>query len=150
MVNGERDELNRQVFTARAEREDMVSLAERRQAELTRAGAEIRSLTEEVARAQTAKVSLAGGQYSVLSSDCYHLQTEALVRIDEVESREAQLEHKEKRLAEEKTFYEQQMKQLETELEKQREELLASKREAGHKLAGLSQVSYSLDSSRCC
>ena len=59
-----------------------------------------------------------------------------------MESREAQLEHKEKRLAEEKTFYEQQMKQLETELEKQREELLASKREAGHKLAGLSQVSY--------
>ena len=59
-----------------------------------------------------------------------------------MESREAQLEHKEKRLAEEKSFYEQQMKQLETELEKQREELLASKREAGHKLAGLSQVSY--------
>ena len=58
LVNGERDELNRQVFTARAEREDMVSLAERRQAELTRAGAEIRSLTEEVARAQTAKVRL--------------------------------------------------------------------------------------------
>ena len=55
-MNGERDELNRQVFTARAEREDMVSLADRRQAELTRAGAEIRSLTEDVARAQTAKV----------------------------------------------------------------------------------------------
>ena len=53
MVNSERDELNRQVFTARAEREDMVSLAERRQAELTRAGTEIRSLTEELARAQT-------------------------------------------------------------------------------------------------
>ena len=64
------------------------------------------------------------------------------MRIDEVESREAQLEHKEKRLAEEKTFYEQQLKQLEAELEKQRAELLASKREAGHKLAGLSQVSY--------
>ena len=64
------------------------------------------------------------------------------MRIDEVESREAQLEQKEKRLAEEKTFYEQQMKQLETELDRQREELLASKREAGHKLAGLSQASY--------
>ena len=58
LANGERDELNRQVFTARAEREDMVSLAERRQAELTRAGSEIRSLTEELARAQTAKVRL--------------------------------------------------------------------------------------------
>ena len=58
LANGEREELNRQVFTARAEREDMVSLAERRQAELTRAGSEIRSLTEEVARAQTAKVRL--------------------------------------------------------------------------------------------
>ena len=64
------------------------------------------------------------------------------MRIDEVESRETQLEHKEKRLAEEKTFYEQQLKQLEGELEKQRAELLASKREAGHKLAGLSQVSH--------
>ena len=62
-----------------------------------------------------------------------------------MESREAQLEHKEKRLAEEKTFYEQQMKQLETELERLREELLASKREAGHKLAGLSQVSFTAD-----
>ena len=56
LANGEREELNRQVFTARAEREDMVSLAERRQAELTRAGSEIRSLTEELARAHTAKV----------------------------------------------------------------------------------------------
>ena len=72
----------------------------------------------------------------------YHVQTEALVRIDEVESRETQLEHKEKRLAEEKTFYEQQLKQLEAELEKQRGELLASKREAGHKLAELTQVSF--------
>ena len=61
LANGERDELNRQVFTARAEREDMVSLAERRQAELTRAGSEIRSLTEELARAQTAKVRLGKG-----------------------------------------------------------------------------------------
>ena len=64
-----------------------------------------------------------------------------------MESREAQLEHKEKRLAEEKSFYEQQLKLLESELEKQREELLASKREAGHKLAGLSQVSYNAASS---
>ena len=55
-LSAERDDLSRQVFTARAEREDMVSLADRRQAELTRAGAEIRSLTEDVARAQTAKV----------------------------------------------------------------------------------------------
>ena len=50
------------------------------------------------------------------------------------------MEHKEKRLQEEKLFYENQIKLLESELEKQREELLTSKREAGHKLAELSQV----------
>ena len=55
-VSAERDDLSRQVFTARAEKEDMVNLAERRQAEVIRAGAEIRSLSEEVARAQKAKV----------------------------------------------------------------------------------------------
>ena len=59
-----------------------------------------------------------------------------------MEGRESQLEHKEKRLQEEKNFYDNQIKLLESELEKQREELLASKREAGHKLAGLSRVSY--------
>ena len=72
----------------------------------------------------------------------FFLQTEALVRIDEVESREAQLEHKEKRLQEEKQFYENQIKLMESELEKQREDLLTSKREAGQKLAELSQVLF--------
>ena len=57
-----------------------------------------------------------------------------------MEGRESQLEHKEKRLLEEKNFYDNQIKLLESELEKQREELLTSKREAGHKLAVLSQV----------
>lgn len=57
-----------------------------------------------------------------------------------MEGRESQLEHKEKRLQEEKNFYDNQIKLLESELEKQREELLTSKREAGHKLAVLSQV----------
>ena len=52
------------------------------------------------------------------------------------------IEELERRLAEERNFY-NQISLLESELEKQREELLTSKREAGHKLAELSQVCFS-------
>ena len=81
-VNAERDDLKRQVFTAKAERDDIASLAERRQSEMDRLSNDIKSLTDDLSRAQAAK-------------------TEALVRMEEIESKEVQLEHKEKRLAEE-------------------------------------------------
>ena len=119
-VNTERDDLKRQVFTAKAERDDIASLADRRQAEVERLAADIRNLTEEVARAQAAK-------------------TEAFVRMEEIESREVQLDHKEKRIAEDTQFKDNQVKMLESELEKQREESLTMKRENGHKLAELTQ-----------
>ena len=72
-VSGERDDLSRQVFTARAEREDMASLAERRQADLT-------SLTEDVARTQTAKVKISS-QFLVQPSLC-PLITCILIRLE--------------------------------------------------------------------
>ena len=119
-VNSERDDLKRQVFTSKAERDDIASLAERRQAEVERLAGDLRSMTEQLNKAQAAK-------------------TEALVRMEEIESREVQLDHKEKRISEDKEFHDNQVKMLETELEKQREEFLTSKREAGHKMAELSQ-----------
>ena len=72
-LSGERDDLSRQVFTARAEREDMASLAERRQADLT-------SLTEDVARTQTAKVKISS-QFLVQPSLC-PLITCILIRLE--------------------------------------------------------------------
>ena len=72
-VSGERDDLSRQVFTARAEREDMASLAERRQADLT-------SLTEDVVRAETAKVKISS-QFLVQPSLC-PLITCILIRLE--------------------------------------------------------------------
>ena len=119
-VNSERDDLKRQVFTSKAERDDIASLAERRQAEVERLAGDLRNMTEQLNKAQAAK-------------------TEALVRMEEIESREVQLDHKEKRITEDKEFHARQIKMLETELEKQREEYMASKREAGHKMAELSQ-----------
>ena len=118
------------MFTAKAERDDIASLAERRQAEVDRLAGEIRNLTEQVSRAQAAK-------------------TEALVRMEEVESKEVQLEHKEKRLAEEAEFHVKQVSRLETELEKAREEFITAKREAGHKIAELTQeVSFQTEEAR--
>ena len=119
-VNSERDDLKRQVFTSKAARDDIASLADRRQAEVERLASDIRNLTEQLSRAQAAK-------------------TEALVRMEEIESREVQLDHKEKRLSEEAEFHVNQVKMLENELEKQREEFLSAKRESGHKMAELTQ-----------
>ena len=85
-VTSDRDDLKRQVFTAKAERDDISSLADRRQAEVERLSGDIRSLTDQLGKAQAAK-------------------TEALVRMEEIESKEVQLEHKEKRLAEEAEFH---------------------------------------------
>ena len=129
-VNAERDDLKRQVFTSKAERDDIASLADRRQAEVERLAGDLRSMAEQLSKAQAAK-------------------TEALVRMEEIESREVQLDHKEKRIAEDKEFYISQIKMLETELEKQREEFLTAKREAGHKMAELSQdLAFQTEESR--
>ena len=46
----ERDEFRRQLFAAKAERDDMAGLAERRQAEVERGAVEIRALTQQVRR----------------------------------------------------------------------------------------------------
>ena len=48
MASAERDDFRRQLFAAKAERDDMAGLAERRQQEVERVAAEIRSLTEQV------------------------------------------------------------------------------------------------------
>ena len=52
LASGERDEFRRQLFSARAERDDMSGLAERRQAEVERAAQEVRGLTEQVGRVE--------------------------------------------------------------------------------------------------
>jgi len=119
-ATSEREDLKRQLFTARAERDDIAGLAERRLGEVERLAGEIKSLTEQVASAQGAK-------------------SEALVRMEEVESREVQLAHKEKRLTEEKEFMAGQVKMLQDELERRGEEVLSARREAGHKLAEMTQ-----------
>ena len=48
MASAERDDFRRQLFAAKAERDDMAGLAERRQQEVERVAGEIRSLTEQV------------------------------------------------------------------------------------------------------
>jgi len=120
LATSEREDLRRQLFTARAERDDMAGLAERRQGEVERLAGQIKSLTEQVVSAQDAR-------------------SEALVRMEEVESREVQLGHKEKRLVEEKEFMSGQVKMLQEELERRGEEVLCARREAGHKLAEMTQ-----------
>lgn len=120
LATSQREDLKRQLFTARAERDDMSGLAERRQGEVERLAGEIKTLTEQVASAQGAR-------------------SEALVKMEEVESREVQLEHKEKRLVEEREFMSGQVKMLQEELERRGGEVLSARREAGHKLAELTQ-----------
>ena len=48
MASSERDDFRRQLFAAKAERDDMAGLAERRQQEVERVSGEIRALTEQV------------------------------------------------------------------------------------------------------
>ena len=105
LATSQREDLKRQLFTARAERDDMSGLAERRQGEVERLAGEIKTLTEQVASAQGAR-------------------SEALVKMEEVESREVQLEHKEKRLVEEREFMSGQVKMLQEELERRGGEVL--------------------------
>eukprot|EP00092_Neocalanus_flemingeri_P000848 GFUD01000905.1.p1 GENE.GFUD01000905.1~~GFUD01000905.1.p1 ORF type:complete len:1977 (-),score=934.20 GFUD01000905.1:29-5959(-) len=120
LATSEREDLRRQQFTARAERDDMAGLAERRQGEVERLAGEIKSLTEQVTSAQVAR-------------------SEALVKMEGVESREVQLGHREKRLVEEREFMAGQVKMLQEELERRGEEVLSARREAGHKLAEMTQ-----------
>jgi len=120
LATSEREDLRRQLFTAKAERDDMAGLAERRQGEVERLAGEIKTLTEQVVSAQGAR-------------------SEALVRMEEVESKEVQLGHKEKRLAEEREFMSGQVKMLQDELERRGAEVLSAKREAGLKLAEMTQ-----------
>ena len=51
MASAERDDFRRQLFAAKAERDDMAGLAERRQQEVERVSGEIRALTEQVGSA---------------------------------------------------------------------------------------------------
>ena len=48
VASSERDDFRRQLFAAKAERDDMAGLAERRQQEVERVSGEIRALTEQV------------------------------------------------------------------------------------------------------
>ena len=48
MASAERDDFRRQLFAAKAEKDDMAGLAERRQQEVERVSGEIRALTEQV------------------------------------------------------------------------------------------------------
>ena len=48
VASSERDDFRRQLFAAKAERNDMAGLAERRQQEVERVSGEIRALTEQV------------------------------------------------------------------------------------------------------
>ena len=64
---------------------------------------------------------------------------EAMVRVEEVEGRERAIEHREKRLEEERTLIQSQVQLLQTELDARCEEVLAAKREAGRRLAEVTQ-----------
>jgi len=120
VASAERDDFRRQLFAAKAERDDMAGLAERRQQEVERVSGEIRALTEQVIQAQTAKC-------------------EAMVRVEEVEGRERAIEHREKRVEEERSLMQSQVQLLQTELDARCEEVLAAKRDAGRRLAEVTQ-----------
>jgi len=119
-ASAERDDFRRQLFAAKAEKDDMAGLAERRQQEVERVAGEIKALTDQVTQAQTAKC-------------------EAMVRVEEVEGRERAIEHREKRVEEERAMMQSQVQLLQTELDARCEEVLAAKRDAGKRLAEVTQ-----------
>ena len=64
---------------------------------------------------------------------------EAMVRVEEVEGRERAIEHREKRVEEERSLMQSQVQLLQTELDARCEEVLAAKRDAGRRLAEVTQ-----------
>ncbi len=107
----ERDQLS-------AERNDLIALAERRQEEVERLGRERQALSKQVEEANAAKCN-------------------ALVKAEEVKSKEVSLRYREKRLEEEREFLTTQHSALTEELRKKSEEALALRREQSAKCADL-------------
>ena len=62
-----------------------------------------------------------------------------MVRVEEVEGRERAIEHREKRVEEERSLMQSQVQLLQTELDARCEEVLAAKRDAGRRLAEVTQ-----------
>ena len=116
----ERDELRRQFFNAKAERDDIAGLSERRGEEIERLHEKTRELTEEVSTA--------------VSSKC-----EAQARLDDLDTKEMNISFKEKRFTEEKAFLESQIELLKEEIDRRNEEVLGAKRDAGVRQIELTQ-----------
>ena len=80
-------------FLLRAEKDDIAGLSERRLEEIERLHSKIRELTEEVNRAVSAKC-------------------EAVSRLEDLDTKESNLQFKERRFIEEKNFLESQIEML--------------------------------------
>jgi len=119
-IAAEKDELQRQLQNAKIERDDIVGLSERRQAEIERLHAKIQELTEEVSRAVAGKC-------------------EAQARLEDIDAKEMNLTFKQKRLDEEKKFLGSQIQLLQEEVEKRNNEVLTAKREGSIRQIELSQ-----------
>ncbi|XP_040583624.1 nucleoprotein TPR [Lepeophtheirus salmonis] len=110
--------LRRERDGASSERSDLADLAERRQKEIDRLNAEWKSLSEQLIAANNAKC-------------------EALVRAEEVESKEVSLKYKEERMEEERTYLNKTITDLKLEIEASHEEFITFKREQVYQLADI-------------
>jgi len=119
-IVAERDELKRQIYNAKAEKEDVSGLSDRRQEEIERLHARIGELSDELKRAVTAKC-------------------EAEARLDDLGNKEMSLSFKERRFNEEKEFLQSQISALQGEVEKLNSEVLSTKRESGLRILEGSQ-----------
>ncbi len=112
------------------ERNDLCALAERRQQEIERVRTEGQAISKQLEEVVTQFVI-----DSVFLFLLYHsvqanvAKCEALVKAEDLSSREVSLQYREKRMADEKEFLEGQAKSLMSELNRRNEENIALKRE---------------------
>lgn len=109
-LNVENGSLKRERDQLGEERNDLFALAERRQAEIDRVHEDWRSLSKQLEEANAARCG-------------------ALVKAEEVESKELSLRYREKRMEEERQYLQGQVTALDTELRQRNEENIALRRE---------------------
>lgn len=118
-LSEENGSLKRERDQLQGERNDVIGMAERRLTEIERLQKEVQSLSNQLLEANNAKC-------------------EAIVKVEEIASKEIVLEYKEKRIQEEREYMNAQIQTLSSQLSQTNDEIIRVRSEQSQRLAQLS------------
>lgn len=119
LLSEENGSLKRERDQLQGERNDVIGMAERRLTEIERLQKEVQSLSNQLLEANNAKC-------------------EAIVKVEEIASKEIVLEYKEKRIQEEREYMNAQIQTLSSQLSQTNDEIIRVRSEQSQRLAQLS------------